>query len=207
MGSIVEQSRFWTFLGVMAVLACTPGPANVFAIATGMQRGRAAALQAVLGMNLATLTWFVLAGLGLAAVIRAFPHLFQLAALAGGVYVAWLGLKALWAGLRGRQAVTVTAAAGPSALRQGFLVQIANPKAVVFFTAVLPPFLAPERPLAPQLAVFAAAAISMDAAAMSGYALLGGAAADRLTQGASARLFSLAVGVLLLLAAFLILRR
>ncbi|MBY0447694.1 MAG: LysE family translocator [Hyphomonadaceae bacterium] len=208
MGDIVDHTRFVAFLGVMAALAATPGPANVFAIATGVQRGPMAALRAVLGMNLATLAWFTLAALGLAALIQSFPAVFKIAAWLGGAYVAWLGLKALWSALQERPALHIEGTeASASALRQGFLVQFSNPKLVVFFSAVLPPFLDPARPLAPQLAVFAAVVVGMDVAAMSAYGLLGGGFAHRLTEGAAARWFSAGVGVLLLLAAYLILKR
>ena len=51
----VDPHRYLTFLGVMVLLAMTPGPANLFAVATGVRDGRAAALAGVVGMNAATL--------------------------------------------------------------------------------------------------------------------------------------------------------
>ncbi len=203
----VESTKFIAFLGVMAGLAATPGPANVFAIATGMQRGPRAALIGVAGMNVATLTWFAAAALGLAALVAAFPALFHLIAIAGGLYVAWLGAKALWSAYRGEAAIDLAKAkAATSAFRDGFAVQIANPKAVLFFTAILPPFLEPANPLGPQLAVFAAVAIAMDVLSMSTYALAGGALARTMNNRLARRIFSCCVGVLLLAAAVLILR-
>lgn len=50
----VDPARYVSFLGVMAIVAATPGPANLFAIATGARRGKAAALAAVAGMTFAT---------------------------------------------------------------------------------------------------------------------------------------------------------
>lgn len=203
----VESTKFIAFLGVMAGLAATPGPANVFAIATGMQRGPRAALIGVAGMNVATLTWFAAAALGLAALVAAFPAQFHLIAIAGGLYVAWLGLKALWKAYSGEAAIDLgKARAAKSAFRDGFAVQIANPKAVLFFTAILPPFLEPAQPLAPQLGVFAAVAIAMDVLSMSTYALAGGALAQAMSRPLARRIFSVCVGGLLLAAAFLILR-
>src|SRR3990167_5278399 len=93
----VDPARYATFLGVMSVMAVTPGPANVFAIAIGAERGRWAALTAVAGMNCATLVWFAVAALGLGAAVLAFPQVFHLIAYAGAAYVAWLGLKSLLA--------------------------------------------------------------------------------------------------------------
>ncbi len=79
----VDPARYVAFLGVMAVMAVTPGPANLFAIATGAQKGKAAALVGVAGMNTATLVWFCAAALGLGALILAFPQVFHLLAFAG----------------------------------------------------------------------------------------------------------------------------
>ncbi len=61
----VDPARYGAFLAAMFVMAITPGPANLFAIATGMEKGKGAALLGVVGMNCATLIWFVGSALGL----------------------------------------------------------------------------------------------------------------------------------------------
>ena len=204
----VDPHLYATFLGVMAVMAITPGPANLFAVSTGMEKGRASALVGVVGMNAATLVWFGAAALGLGALVKAFPEAFRLIAVLGAAYVAWLGLKAL----RGAFATAadpdhVEVRRGRSALIDGFMVQIANPKAVLFFTAVLPPFLDVNRPVAPQLVLFAAAVIGMDMLSMSAYALSGAALSRRMREPRFRRGFNIFVGVLLLTASVLIAMR
>ncbi len=204
----VDPARYGAFVGVMAVMAVTPGPANLFAIATGAQKGKAAALVGVAGMNTATLVWFCAAALGLGALILAFPQVFHLLAFAGAAYIAWLGVKSLLGALRhdaepGHQAFRQ----GKSAYLDGFTVQIANPKAVLFFTAVLPPFLDPARPLPAQLAAFACATLTLDILAMSAYGLGGAALAARMTEPRFARGFAVVVGLLLLTAAVLMARK
>ena len=204
----VDPHLYAAFLGVMAVMAITPGPANLFAVATGMEKGRASALIGVVGMNAATLVWFGAAALGLGALVAAFPQAFRIIAVLGALYVAWLGIKAL----RGAFATAaepdhVEVRRGRSALIDGFTVQIANPKAILFFTAVLPPFLDVNRPVAPQLALFALATIGMDVLSMSAYGLGGAALADRMNQPRFRRGFGIFVGGLLILAAVLIITR
>lgn len=204
----VDLHLYSLFLGVMAVMAVTPGPANVFAIASGAHRGARGALLTVAGMNAATLVWFAAAALGLAALVRTFPDVFRSLTYASAAYVAWLGLKALWAGLAGKaDAPAATRAIGPSAFGDGFAVQISNPKAVLFFTAVLPPFLDTARPAGPQLAMFAGATIGMDVLAMSAYGLAGSALSQAFARPGFRRVFTCVVGVLLLTAAALILMR
>jgi threonine/homoserine/homoserine lactone efflux protein len=204
----VDPDRYLTFLAVMAVMAVTPGPANLFSVANGMARGRAAVVAGVVGMSGATLVWFGAAALGLGTLVTAFPAVFRLVAWAGAAYVAWLGLKALWAAAR---PAPVIAADEPPQIRlgrgpllDGFLVQLANPKAVLFFTAVLPPFMDPGRAAAPQLALFALATLGMDFLTMNAYGLGGATLARVMTRPGVRRGFDVAVGVLLIVAAALI---
>jgi threonine/homoserine/homoserine lactone efflux protein len=205
----VDPQLYAAFLGVMAVMAITPGPANVFSVANGVQRGPAGALLGVAGMNSATLVWFAAAALGLGALVVAFPEAFRLISIGGALYVAWLGISAL----RGAFRTTGTGDGhapirlGRSAFVDGFMVQIANPKIVLFFSAVLPPFLDVDRPAAPQLALFALATIGMDVLSMSAYGLGGAALARRMTEPRFRRGFAGLTGLLLLAAALLIVSR
>lgn len=205
----VDPHLYVTFLGVMAVMAITPGPANVFSIANGVQRGKAGALAGVVGMNAATLVWFAAAALGLGALVVAFPEAFRLISVVGALYVAWLGLKAIVGAFRTAStgAEPPPVRPGRSAVLDGFMVQIANPKIVLFFSAVLPPFMDVARPAAPQLALFALATVGMDVISMSAYGLGGAALARRMAEPRFHRGFALFTGALLLAAAALILSR
>ncbi len=192
----------------MTVLALTPGPANLFSIATGMERGNKAALVGVLGMNSATLTWFAASALGLGALVVAVPQLFKALTLVGAAYLVWLGLRALYAGVRGEGGPThALVRPGRSAFRDGFTVQIANPKMVLFFSAVVPPFLDLTRALIPQLAMLALTTVCLDTATMSAYGIGGAALANRMQEPGFRRGFSVVVGLLLCSAAVLIATR
>ena len=207
-GLPVDPRLYLTFLGVMAVMAWTPGPANLFSVANGVQRGPSAAMAGVVGMNAATLVWFAAAALGLGTLVIAFPQVFRLISIGGALYVAWLGINALRSAFRtAADPRAATIQTGRSALVDGFMVQIANPKAVLFFTAVLPPFIDVNRPAAPQLALFAVATIGMDVLSMSAYGLGGAALARRMSEPRFRRGFALITGGLLLAAAVLIVSR
>lgn len=204
----VDPARYVAFLSVMAVMAITPGPANLFAIATGMQKGKVAALVGVAGMNTGTLAWFAAAALGLGALIVAFPQVFHILAYVGAAYVAWLGLKSILSGAKNEAGPPViTIRPGRSAFIDGFMVQVSNPKALLFFTAVLPPFLDVTKPLPAQLTMFAVATIAMDVAAMSAYGLGGAALSEKMNEPRFRRHFSWFVGALLITAAILIVSR
>jgi threonine/homoserine/homoserine lactone efflux protein len=209
----VDPQRFAAYLGVMVVLALTPGPANVFQIALGAQKGPLAAVQSAAGMNLATGVWYLAAGLGLGVLAQRFPAIFPLLTLVGAAYLVGLSAKAFAVAFRqedphaaeGPEGATPAKAQAP--VVQGFLVQIANPKILLFFGAVLPPFLDLRRALPPQLVVFAAATIALDMLSMSAYGLSGAAIARRMAEPRFARGFAAATGLLLLIAAGLALMR
>jgi len=202
----VDPALYALFFGMMAVFAATPGPANLFAIATGARAGPRAALVGVAGMNVATLVWIGAAAAGLGALVHTYPQAFRLIAIAGGIYVAWLGAKALYSAWRNEEAHFDSArgATSRTAFRDGFAVQLANPKAVIFFTAVLPPFVDPARPVLPQLALLGATTILLDVITMSTYGIAGGALAATLQRPEARRVFYIGVGILLLCAAAMI---
>lgn len=105
---------------------------------------------------------------------------------------------------RGDPAAHAPRTAGRSAFRDGFLVQISNPKALLFITVVLPPFIDPGRPVGPQILLFATVGIAGDVAAMTAYGFSGAAIARRMREPQFRRAFSAFTGLLLISAAALI---
>lgn len=205
----VDPHLYLAYLGTMLVMAFTPGPANIFAVATGMQRGKGAALVTVAGMNTATLVWYCAAALGLGALVKAYPDMFRIISYGGIAYVIWLAIQSIRGAMKAKDKAidTPELVKGRNAFLSGFLVQIANPKAILFFTAVLPPFLDISRPPVPQLALFAVATIGLDSLSMSAYGLGGAAFAQHMSSVRFQRIFGIGVGVLLLAAASLMASR
>jgi threonine/homoserine/homoserine lactone efflux protein len=98
-------------------------------------------------------------------------------------------------------------APGLSVFRDGFVVQATNPKALLFFTAVLPPFVEIDRPVWPQMGAFALGLLVLDGISMTGYGLLGAAFAHKMNEPKFRRGFGLFVGSVLLLVAVLMAQR
>jgi threonine/homoserine/homoserine lactone efflux protein len=204
----VDPARYFTFLGAMAILAATPGPSNLFAIANGMSRGKKAVLVGVAGMNTATLIWYAAAALGLGALALAFPQAVKALIVLGALYLVWLAYKALRSGFAKDGGLShATIHIGRSAYWDSFLVQIANPKILLFFGAVLPPFLDFKKPLLPQFLLFAATTVILDVTATTAYGFGGAALSRRMTEPRFRRGFGIAVAAVLLAAAGLIVSR
>ncbi|MES2907102.1 MAG: LysE family translocator [Pseudomonadota bacterium] len=197
----VDPSRYIAFLSAFSALAAAPGPANLFALATGLKKGRGALFWSITGITVATFIWYTAAALGLATLTQTYHEIFSTLRYIGAVYLAWLGICALRADFSNTQPVKNVER---SSLHQGFFVQITSPKVLLFFTAVLPAFLDMQRPLMAQLFIFGATSMGMDVISMTLYGL-GGTTLSRHFQDARfRRVFALAVGILLMTAAALI---
>ncbi|MGF1605984.1 MAG: LysE family translocator [Rhodothalassiaceae bacterium] len=138
------------------LLALTPGPVMAAVIATAGARGAAACLGLILGVALADVVLIGLALAGLVAAAQALGPWFLAVKLIGGGYLIWLGIR-LWR--------TGAAEAEPAArpkrfwrgVAAGWLINIANPKAILFYAAFLPTFV-DIRALGPAAAVVVMAA-------------------------------------------------
>jgi threonine/homoserine/homoserine lactone efflux protein len=200
----VDPAKYVTFLGAMFVMAISPGPAILYCIRTGMAGRKLSVLAAVCGLNCATLIWFIAAAFGLQVVLATMPHVFQAIAVAGGVYLIWLGFKGCRAALQSHEGLHVvqTDLVAPEpkrAFRDGFFVQILNPKVTLFFSAVLPPFVDIARPMPLQMTTFAATTLTMDFIAMTAYGLGAVSLTHILSDPRNKQRFDLSASAILLL--------
>lgn len=151
------------------VVALSPGPGAVLSMSVGIRLGYRHALKAILGLQTALLLQLTLVGLGLGAVLAASELAFLVIKLAGAAYLVWLGIQ------RWREPLAIDEAGAEvnrGFYRQGILVNLGNPKAIVFIAALVPQFIDPQAPQLPQFAVIALTMCSLDTAVMSCYALL-----------------------------------
>lgn len=135
------------FFGVAALLALTPGPDNLFVLMQSAQRGWRAGLCVVVGLCLGLVGHTAAVALGLAAVFAASGAAFTVLKLVGGAYLAWLAWGALRAPAGAPQA-GAAAQGQAGALRmvgRGVVMNLTNPKVLVFFLAFLPQFADPAR--------------------------------------------------------------
>ena len=161
----------WLGFFVAAILiSVTPGPGAVISMSTGMRHGYRAALAAILGLQAAILLHLLIVALGLGALLATSEAAFVVVKFLGAAYLVWLGIQKWRAPV-----MPVDADAPPVRGRglflQGLLVNLTNPKAIVFIAALVPQFVAPAQPQAPQYLLIAATLCLTDIAVMSVYAL------------------------------------
>lgn len=137
---------YQSFLAASLLILMIPGPSMAYAIAVAGRSSRRAILFNVAGMGLGGLVIVLLLAVGLARLLQAAPAAYTVLQLAGCAYMMWLGVDALRPQRTGasesRSRIPPWAvSAGP--LLQGFLVETANPKTVLFFSAMIPQFVDP----------------------------------------------------------------
>ena len=118
----------------LLVAIASPGPALLMAIRTTLSGGRRAGIAVGAGLGLMAATWTLMALLGLGVVFELFPAVYVGARIAGAAYLLYLAYR-IW-----RNASAPVEARGEPArraFRQGFLINLLNPKSVLFAAAVL----------------------------------------------------------------------
>ncbi len=140
------------FFGVAVLLALSPGPDNLFVLVQSIQRGWRVGMCVVVGLCLGIVVHTTAVALGLAAVFAASSTAFVVLKWCGAAYLAWLA----WGALRAPASTGVTPAHNGTApllaprdawrmVGRGVVMNVTNPKVLIFFLAFLPQFADPAR--------------------------------------------------------------
>ncbi len=144
---IPEPSVLAAYSLACFILFVTPGPDMSLFLARTMAGGRAAGIASMLGASVGCLVHTALAAIGLSAVIAASPTAFMAVKVAGALYLAWLAVDAI----RNGSALNVSEGGREthSLLRvfmMGVMINLSNPKVVLFFVTFLPQFISATDP-------------------------------------------------------------
>ncbi|WP_224815049.1 LysE family translocator [Hasllibacter sp. MH4015] len=121
-------------LALLAAIA-SPGPSLLFLVRTAMAEGRAAGLFAALGLGVMAPLWTLAALLGLDVLFTLFPWAYSAVKIGGAAYLIWIAVQT-WRHARAPIAQTSTRD-HRRAFLQGLLINLANPKSVLFAAAVI----------------------------------------------------------------------
>jgi homoserine/homoserine lactone efflux protein len=158
-----------------------PGPTVTVIIANSLKHGTRAGLANVAGTQVGVAIWLVIATLGLGAALRVMGLWFDLLRYAGAAYLVWLGLQLCRS--KGDLAVaTERARPGGSFFLQGLVVILSNPKMLVLFGALIPPFIPKEADVMTSTLTLGLTFAAIAAVGDSVYAILAGRAGRWLSQ-------------------------
>lgn len=133
------------FIGAALVLLVVPGPAVLYIFARSVEQGPTAGLVSILGIHTATLVHVAAATLGLSAILASSALAFSIVKYAGAAYLIWMGLRKIFGPTDPLQTDGIKPAVSHLKLfREGFVVNLLNPKTALFFLAFLPQFVQVE---------------------------------------------------------------
>ena len=146
-----------------------------------MSRGRAAGLVSVLGIHLGTIVHITAAAVGLSALLVSSALAFAIVKYLGAAYLIWIGIRTLMARDPDPEAAAVSAEPLRRVFRDGFVVNLFNPKTAIFF-AFLPQFVDPARGVHWQILILGLTFMGLGIMSDGMFALIAGAAGDFLRR-------------------------
>jgi homoserine/homoserine lactone efflux protein len=166
------------FVMTEAVLSITPGPAVLYVLSQAIRRGPGKSVWASWGILSANALYFTLSATSLGAVIIASYRLFFLIKWLGAAYLVYLGVRSFFgkASLLSLPESKQGSGSGSRILRDGFFLQAANPKAILFFTAILPQFIDAHHNVAFQIFILGISSVLVEFVILFVYGQLAGRA-------------------------------
>jgi len=202
----VEPTTLGAFIIAVTAIVMSPGPDTLLILRYTLSSGQRVGLAAIAGVQLGLLAHTALAIGGISLIIASSPTLFRAVAIAGALYLAWLGLQ----GFREDGALSLKggkpAVSTGKALRDAALCNLLNPKVILLFLALIPNFIKMENDNVPaQLVILAVTLILINIAWQAPIAWAADAVRRWLQEPSINRAVSRITGGILLLFAALML--
>lgn len=176
----MNWTTWWLFATTELILCLTPGPAVLYVLSSALKSGARRGIASTLGILAANALYYALSATGVGALLLASYNLFFAVKWIGAAYLIYIGLRAMLS------KASVLAApdgsrSGKSAwqlFRDGFILQMSNPKAIVFFTALVPQFLNAHAPIVPQVIILGVTSEVIEFCVLLSYGFAAGQASD-----------------------------
>lgn len=198
---------WWLYVTAVFLISATPGPNMLHVMIQSIHHGPRRAMMTMAGLMSAVLLCLIASALGLGALLKASPRLFDMLRYAGVAYLIWLGVKAWRApvgdagavgAMRAQSAGTKSAEAKSAGALYGtgLLTGLSNPKLIIFAAALFPQFIDTARPFGVQLAILVVSFVVIESFWYSVYALGGMKLKRWLAPVNRQRLFNRGTGVM-----------
>ena len=167
----MSLSLWLAFLLAAILIAVSPGPGAAASMSAGMRFGYRSAVRVIAGLQAALVIQLTVVALGLGALLLTSTLAFDAVKFLGAAYLIWIGIQK-WRSPPEEIDAEKLAIAAKGLFMEGLLVNLTNPKAIVFIAALTPQFIDPSRPQWPQFVIMGLTMCGVDSIVMSGYALL-----------------------------------
>ncbi|TFH89882.1 homoserine/homoserine lactone efflux protein [Vibrio ouci] len=154
------------------VFSLAPGSGTVNSISNGLSYGTRRSLAAIAGLQVGLAIHIMLVGAGIGALVAQSAFAFSVIKWVGAAYLIWLGIQK-W---RDHSSIATTEAgahlSSMNLMRKAILINLTNPKSIVFLVALFPQFIDPAKDQLTQLMVLGVTTVVIDAVVMLGYTSL-----------------------------------
>ncbi|MCV7322017.1 homoserine/homoserine lactone efflux protein [Mycolicibacterium confluentis] len=170
----MELQLWLAFIGASIAISVSPGAGAILSMATGLSHGVRRTYWSILGLQIGLMTQLALVAVGLGALVASSVLAFTVVKWLGVLYLVYLAVRQWRSAAMDLESelddVPVSTRRG--LVVRGALVNLTNPKGLVFLLAVLPQFVVPTAPLTPQYLAIGVTMVVVDLAVMGGYAAL-----------------------------------
>ncbi|MEM8183393.1 homoserine/homoserine lactone efflux protein [Morganella morganii subsp. sibonii] len=163
---------WFAYLMTSVIVSLSPGSGAINSMTTSVNHGYRGAVAAIAGLQTGLLLLIILVGVGLGTLLSQSVLAFEILKWAGSAYLIWLGV-CQWRAAGTIALNTLTATQSRKKLYQNsVLVNISNPKSIVFLAALFPQFIIPHQPQLIQYLILGITSVIADTIVMTGYAVL-----------------------------------
>lgn len=175
MESMLPFHLWLGFAATQLAFALTPGPAVLLVTSQAMARGARTGIAAAAGVQAGNGVYLALSAIGLGALLATSEQAFTAIKWAGAAYLVLLGLRTLRsASHRPERDFAPSTAVWEKPFVQGLVKQLANPKSVLFFGALLPQFVGPDHASLGTFALLGLTCAMIELPILTGYAWIAG---------------------------------
>ncbi|AKJ40848.1 Homoserine/homoserine lactone efflux protein [Pragia fontium] len=198
--------EWWlTYLVTTIILSLSPGSGAINTMSTGITYGFRGTIPAIAGLQVGLAAHIVLVGIGLGTLLSSSVLAFDILKWLGAAYLIWLGIQQ-WR-VAGALDLNAVSKALPSSgrFKRAVLVNLTNPKSIVFLAALFPQFILPHQPQAIQYLILGTTSIVVDIIVMIGYATLASSIAKWIRQPHQMKLLNRIFGSMFIMVGTLLL--
>ncbi|MCG9680680.1 MULTISPECIES: homoserine/homoserine lactone efflux protein [Vibrio] len=168
----MDMHVWLAYVVTAVVFSLAPGSGTVNSISNGLSYGTRKSLSAIAGLQIGLALHIVLVGAGIGALVAQSATAFTVIKWVGAAYLVWLGIQK-WRDTSGLATATEgQSLSGKTLMRNAVLINLTNPKSIVFLVALFPQFIDPAKDQLTQLAVLGVTTVVIDSIVMLGYTSL-----------------------------------
>lgn len=183
----MEIETLLLFFSASVILALSPGPDNIFVLLQSAMHGAKSGFIVVLGLCSGLLVHTMLVAFGIAALIAASPLLFMALKFSGALYLLYLAFLSFWQKHSNFENSSVKILSMGALYKRGVIMNLSNPKVILFFLAYLPQFISADKSAAMQSVILGILFIVASLIVFGVIALISGVVGDKLFTSARAQ--------------------